>query len=193
MGPFPGVISPDPITSRHRRYWTPLRMSTVGGTSLLSRVLHLCFSRKNVLNLPVRGGRYIAPGQFYVPFSERFDEEGNRRPLPHPETPKFRDELPPPTNPKIADKRPFRMICEPKKIYWWCSCGQSKEQPFCDGHHAKHLHPWPNRNDRNMFKPIKVVFPKKTEVWWCRCKQTSSPPFCDGSHNCEQVQTAFKY
>uniref|UniRef100_A0A0X3PLY0 CDGSH iron-sulfur domain-containing protein 3 n=1 Tax=Schistocephalus solidus TaxID=70667 RepID=A0A0X3PLY0_SCHSO len=90
-------------------------MSTIGGMPLLHKSLRFCLSHKNVLNLPVRGGRYIAPGQFYTPFSERFDEESNRRPLPHPETPKFRDELPPPTNPKIADKRPFRMICEAKK------------------------------------------------------------------------------
>lgn len=45
------------------------------------------------LLLPVtstRGGRFLAPGSYYIPFSERFDEEGNRRPPPHPETPKFR-------------------------------------------------------------------------------------------------------
>ncbi len=128
-----------------------------------------------------RGGRFLAPGAFYVPFSERFDEESNRRPPPHPETPKFRgkhkgtcikaridlqhwfsslDELPPPTGAKIADKRPFRMICQPRKIYWWCACGLSKEQPFCDGHHARQIHKWPARNQKNMFKPIKVVFEK---------------------------------
>ncbi|VDD80419.1 unnamed protein product [Mesocestoides corti] len=122
------------------------------------------------LTIPVRCGRFLAPGSYHVPFSERFDEEGNH-------------ELPPPTGPKIADKRPFRMICAPKKIYWWCSCGQSKEQPFCDGHHGR----------LNMFKPIKVVFEKKTEVWFCTCKQTGSAPFCDGSHNCEHVQTSIKY
>ncbi|CUT99199.1 conserved hypothetical protein [Echinococcus multilocularis] len=139
------------------------------------------------------GGRFLSPGSYYIPFSERFDEEGNRRPPPHPETPKFRDELPLATGPKIADKHPFRFICEAKKIYWWCACGQSKEQPFCDGHHARLIHKWPARNQKLMFKPIKISFEKKTEVWFCMCKQTGSPPFCDGSHNCELVQTTIKY
>ncbi|VDM34314.1 unnamed protein product [Hydatigera taeniaeformis] len=164
--------------------------------------------------LSTRGGRFLAPGSYYIPFSERFDEEGNRRPSPHPETPKFRgiacfilrpsnynfillnidiDELPPAKEPKIAGKHPFRFVCEAKKIYWWCACGQSKEQPFCDGHHSRTIHKWPVRNQKPMFKPIKITFEKKTVAWFCMCKQTGSPPFCDGSHNCELVQTAFKY
>ncbi|VDN98932.1 unnamed protein product [Rodentolepis nana] len=149
--------------------------------------------RLSSIRIPIRTGRFMRPGSFYVPFSERFDEESNVRPLPHPETPKFRDELPPAVSPKIADKRPVRFVCEPNKIYWWCSCGQSKEQPFCDGHHARFVQKWPSRNQKPMFKPIKVVFQKKTEVWLCTCKLTGSAPFCDGSHNCETVQEAIKF
>ncbi|KAM7536389.1 hypothetical protein Aperf_G00000082050 [Anoplocephala perfoliata] len=155
------------------------------GTSLTSRI--------SPILMPSRDGRFMAPGSFHIPFSERFDEEGNRRPPPHPETPKFQDELPPARDPRIADKHPFRFVCEANKIYWWCACGLSKEQPFCDGHHARLVHKWPSRNQKPMFKPIKVVFRKKTEVWFCTCKQTGSAPFCDGSHNCETVQNAIKY
>lgn len=46
--------------------------------------------RLSSIQIPIRTGRFMRPGSFYVPFSERFDEESNRRPPPHPETPKFR-------------------------------------------------------------------------------------------------------
>ncbi|WP_372773335.1 CDGSH iron-sulfur domain-containing protein [Mangrovibacterium sp.] len=71
---------------------------------------------------------------------------------------------------KIAEKSPSMMEMEPG-TYWWCACGQSKNQPFCDGSHKG-----------SEFTPKEVLIEKKQTVFWCRCKQTNNPPFCDGSH-----------
>ena len=71
---------------------------------------------------------------------------------------------------KIAEKSPLMMEMEPG-TYWWCSCGQSKNQPFCDGSHKG-----------TGFLPKEVKIEEKKTVFWCRCKQTDNPPFCDGSH-----------
>ncbi|MDH5648952.1 MAG: CDGSH iron-sulfur domain-containing protein [Gammaproteobacteria bacterium] len=56
--------------------------------------------------------------------------------------------------------------------YWWCKCGKSKKQPFCDGSHTS-----------TEFTPERLVLTEKQTVALCLCKKTSSPPFCDGSHN----------
>ncbi|KAA0194547.1 Iron-binding zinc finger CDGSH type [Fasciolopsis buskii] len=96
--------------------------------------------------------------------------------------------------PRIADKLPLKMICEPNRIYWWCSCGHSVNQPFCDGHHIRIIGQTPHfKINKPQFKPIKVTFKEKTEVWWCTCKQTNEPPYCDGSHKSAEVQSAFRY
>ncbi|MGD9929009.1 MAG: CDGSH iron-sulfur domain-containing protein [Mangrovibacterium sp.] len=71
---------------------------------------------------------------------------------------------------KIAEKSPVMMEMEPG-TYWWCACGQSKNQPFCDGSHKG-----------TEFSPKEVKIEEKQTVFWCRCKQTDNPPFCDGSH-----------
>ena len=55
--------------------------------------------------------------------------------------------------------------------YWWCACGKSSEQPFCDGSH-----------NGTKFEPVKFTISEKTTVWLCGCKRTQDPPFCDGSH-----------
>ena len=36
----------------------------------------------------------------------------------------------------IAQKSPIPVEVEAGKSYWWCACGLSKNQPFCDGSHA---------------------------------------------------------
>ena len=58
------------------------------------------------------------------------------------------------------------------KSYYWCSCGKSSKQPFCDGSHID-----------TVFKPLvyKAEFTKR--MFFCACKQTNDQPFCDGSHN----------
>jgi len=71
---------------------------------------------------------------------------------------------------QIAEKSPIMLEMEPG-TYYWCACGKSKNQPFCDGSHKG-----------SEFSPKEVKIEKKQTVWWCRCKQTDNPPFCDGSH-----------
>ena len=57
------------------------------------------------------------------------------------------------------------------KSYYWCSCGKSKKQPFCDGSHKS-----------SDFNPIKYKAEETQKVYFCLCKQTNNQPFCDGSH-----------
>jgi len=55
--------------------------------------------------------------------------------------------------------------------YWWCTCGRSKAQPFCDGSHAG-----------TEFEPRCVTIDAERKVAWCACKRTGNAPFCDGAH-----------
>jgi CDGSH-type Zn-finger protein len=73
--------------------------------------------------------------------------------------------------PKIADKKPAVLDLEPGQ-YFWCSCGQSQNQPFCDGGHKG-----------SDFKPLLVQIEAKQQVALCQCKRTGGPPYCDGTHN----------
>lgn len=57
--------------------------------------------------------------------------------------------------------------------YYWCTCGLSQKQPFCDGSH---------KQDPSKGKSLAFVLEKPEEVFLCGCKQTRNPPFCDGSH-----------
>ncbi|HOW27669.1 MAG TPA: CDGSH iron-sulfur domain-containing protein [Elusimicrobiota bacterium] len=74
------------------------------------------------------------------------------------------------TPPKIADKKPAVLELDPGK-YYWCTCGTSLKQPFCDGSHKG-----------SDFKPMLVELTEKKKVALCQCKQTKNPPFCDGAH-----------
>ena len=56
--------------------------------------------------------------------------------------------------------------------YWWCACGLSKKQPFCDGSHKG-----------GPFTPLKFTVTKAEKLAVCGCKRTKNPPFCDGTHN----------
>jgi CDGSH-type Zn-finger protein len=58
------------------------------------------------------------------------------------------------------------------ETYWWCACGRSKTQPFCDGSHAV-----------TDITPLEWVAPETRKVFFCTCKQTTTAPLCDGSHN----------
>lgn len=73
--------------------------------------------------------------------------------------------------PNIAQKAPYGVDVEAGKEYWWCACGLSKTQPFCDGSH-----------EDTPFKPLKYVAEKSEKVWFCGCKRTKTPPICDGTH-----------
>jgi len=61
---------------------------------------------------------------------------------------------------------------EKGKSYFWCSCGKSKKQPFCDGSHAG-----------TDFKPLMYLAEKTETKYFCTCKETKNKPLCDGSHN----------
>ena len=73
--------------------------------------------------------------------------------------------------PEIGGRAPLPVNAVEGKSYWWCACGRSKKQPFCDGSHKG-----------TPFSPIEWKAPKTEEVWFCTCKRTSTMPLCDGSH-----------
>ena len=75
-------------------------------------------------------------------------------------------------NPATPQRAPYKVKVEKGKTYFWCSCGLSAKQPFCDSSHKG-----------STFKPIKKIFKEDTNVAWCACKFTNEPPFCDGSHS----------
>ena len=77
------------------------------------------------------------------------------------------------SNPVSSQNGPYKEKVEKDKTYFWCSCGLSKKQPFCDASH----------NKEGYFKPIKYLAKSDKEVWFCGCKHTKHQPFCDGSHS----------
>jgi CDGSH-type Zn-finger protein len=72
--------------------------------------------------------------------------------------------------PQIAQKSPYPVDLEPGK-YWWCACGGSKNQPFCDGSHKT-----------TEFKPVNFEIEEGRTYYLCGCKRTGDQPFCDGTH-----------
>lgn len=73
--------------------------------------------------------------------------------------------------PKVAATHSFHTELEPGRIYWWCACGLSKKQPFCDSSHKG-----------TGFAPVKVRVEKPEKVFFCGCKSSKNAPFCDGTH-----------
>ena len=71
----------------------------------------------------------------------------------------------------IVQKSPFGVELEAGKEYWWCACGLSKNQPFCDGEHKG-----------TVFNPVSYTAKKDGTVYFCGCKHTNSAPVCDGTH-----------
>ena len=72
----------------------------------------------------------------------------------------------------IAQKNPYVVDVEEGKTYYWCKCGQSKKQPFCDASHKG-----------TPFKPVVFKATETKKMYFCGCKTTSNQPFCDGSHS----------
>lgn len=72
----------------------------------------------------------------------------------------------------VAGKAPIGVDVEAGKSYWWCACGQSKRQPFCDGSHKG-----------SAFTPVEYKADQTKKVFFCACKQTANHPLCDGTHN----------
>jgi len=72
--------------------------------------------------------------------------------------------------PVVAQSSPFAVELAPGD-YWWCACGRSKRQPFCDGSHKV-----------TEITPRKFTVTEAQKVWLCGCKHTGNAPFCDGTH-----------
>ncbi|MBA6341933.1 CDGSH iron-sulfur domain-containing protein [Colwellia sp. MB02u-10] len=75
------------------------------------------------------------------------------------------------SKPERASDTPYGVEVEAKKNYFWCACGKSEKQPFCDGSHKG-----------SDFTPVKYTAKESGKVFFCGCKSTKNQPMCDGSH-----------
>ncbi|WP_133153827.1 CDGSH iron-sulfur domain-containing protein, partial [Vibrio sp. 10N.261.55.A7] len=85
------------------------------------------------------------------------------------------------SNPIIADNKPIKVELNKDQEYYFCTCGRSKNQPYCDGSHSG-----------TEFKPKSFVAESSGDAYLCKCKHSANLPFCDGSHKqftAEQVGT----
>lgn len=72
--------------------------------------------------------------------------------------------------PVIVQKSSLKIVME-SGTYWWCSCGRSKNQPFCDGSHKG-----------TVFTPHKVIVEETELVKWCLCRHSEEGHICDNKH-----------
>ena len=71
----------------------------------------------------------------------------------------------------IAGRAPLPVEVESGRTYWWCACGRSSKQPFCDGSHKG-----------AGLAPLQYDATETKKVWFCACTHTAGPPLCDGTH-----------
>ncbi len=76
-------------------------------------------------------------------------------------------------DPVIAGRAPLPVDVEAGKAYFWCTCGRSAKQPFCDGAHGR---------EETGFVPLRWEAPETKTVYFCACKHSGKAPLCDGSH-----------
>ena len=72
----------------------------------------------------------------------------------------------------VTNKTPIAVDVTAGKDYWWCTCGKSAKQPFCDGSHKG-----------SGKGPYKYTATADATLWFCACKKTANRPLCDGSHS----------
>jgi len=75
------------------------------------------------------------------------------------------------SEPESPQKAPYPVEVEQGKTYYWCACGRSKNQPFCDGSHKV-----------TDFTPVAYKAEKSEKVYFCGCKKSANKPLCDGTH-----------
>ena len=75
------------------------------------------------------------------------------------------------TDTVIAQKAPMPVEVEAGKTYFWCACGKSSKQPFCDGAHKG-----------SGIAPVKFTADADKKLFFCGCKASAKAPFCDGTH-----------
>jgi len=75
------------------------------------------------------------------------------------------------TEPTSPQNEPIAIDVKAGESYWWCACGLSKNQPFCDGSHKG-----------TDFSPLEYKATEDSTQWFCACKKTKNSPMCDGSH-----------
>ena len=76
------------------------------------------------------------------------------------------------STPDTPQKTPLPVDVQEGRKYFWCSCGKSDRQPFCDGSHQG-----------TEFLPLTYVAETTRTLYFCACKHTRGAPLCDGSHN----------
>jgi CDGSH iron-sulfur domain-containing protein 3 len=76
------------------------------------------------------------------------------------------------TDPVIFQKSPMPIEVEEGKTYFWCACGKSAKQPFCDGSHKD-----------TGIAPVKITAEATKKMFFCGCKASAKAPLCDGSHS----------
>jgi CDGSH-type Zn-finger protein len=73
---------------------------------------------------------------------------------------------------KTAKNAPYPIEVIKGQTYYWCSCGLSENQPFCDGSHQ-----------RTDLLPVEYIAAESKTVYFCGCKQSATGSLCDGTHN----------
>ncbi len=81
--------------------------------------------------------------------------------------------------PLVVAKHPFKVEVEAGKKYFWCSCGLSQKQPFCDGAHKAHK----NSDGSSVMKSLPFEAGENKTIFLCGCKHSKTPPFCDSTHS----------
>lgn len=76
------------------------------------------------------------------------------------------------TDPIPAQKAPYKVTVESGRKYFWCACGRSKKQPFCDGSHSV-----------TDLTPVLYLAEESKDVFFCGCKASGNRPLCDGTHS----------